>query len=74
MFKGRLRCHYPTSVWDDEVASAGDAYYFRAGHVLIYEEPSEILELNPASPLNDLMDFLEAKAAEYASRDDRPGR
>ncbi len=61
MFKGRLRCHYPECDWPDEVAEAGDVYFFRAGHVLIYEETSEVLELNPASALQLLMDFLESR-------------
>ena len=30
---------------------AGDAYLFRAGHVLIYEDATEALELNPADAL-----------------------
>jgi hypothetical protein len=51
MFAGRLRCHYPQSDWPDEVAEAGEVYFFQPGHVLIYEEPSEVLELNPAAAL-----------------------
>jgi hypothetical protein len=60
MFKGRLRCQYPESDWPDEVAETGDAYFFRAGHVLIYEEESEVLELNPAAALQVLMDHVES--------------
>jgi hypothetical protein len=59
MFKGRLRCKYPDSDWPDEVAEAGDVYFFRAGHVLMYEEQSEVLELNPAFALQLLMDHIE---------------
>lgn len=59
---GRIRCHYPGSQWPDEVAVAGDAYFFRAGHVLIYEEATEALELNPADALEVLMDHIELKA------------
>jgi hypothetical protein len=65
MFSGRLRCVYPDSDWPDEVAASGDVYFFRAGHVLIYEEPSEVLELNPAAALNVLMDHIESVAARY---------
>src|SRR5215470_7228016 len=47
VFTGRIRCRYPGSNWPDEVAAAGEAYFFRAGHVLSYEEETEALELNP---------------------------
>ena len=67
MFKGRLRCRYPGSDWPDEVAEAGDVYFFRSGHVLIYEEPSEVLELNPAAALQLLMDHVESVAAQANS-------
>ena len=43
----------------DEVATAGEVYFFPAGHTLSYEEPSEVLELNPASALQALMDHFE---------------
>ena len=62
VFKGRIRSRYPGSDWPDEVAEAGDAYFFRAGHVLIYEEETESLELNPADALQVLMDHVESKA------------
>lgn len=66
MFAGRLRCHYPQSDWPDEVAQAGEVYFFRPGHVLIYEEPSEVLELNPAAALGILMDHIESVVAGMA--------
>jgi len=62
VFKGRLRAQYPGTNWPDEVATAGDVYYFPAGHVLVYDEASQVLELNPAAALNDLMDHIEQKA------------
>jgi hypothetical protein len=58
VFAGRLRVTYPGSDRADEVATTGDVYYFPAGHVLIYEEDSEMLELNPAAALVDLMDHI----------------
>jgi hypothetical protein len=57
---------YPNSDWPDEVAETGDVYYFRAGHVLMYEEPSEVLELNPAAALQTLMDHVESVARQMA--------
>jgi hypothetical protein len=62
VFKGRIRCTYPGSDWPDEVASAGEAYFFEAGHALIYEDETEALELNPAHALQVLMDHIEAYA------------
>jgi hypothetical protein len=67
MFRGRLRCVYPGSDWPDEVAETGDVYFVRAGHVLVYEEPSEVLELNPAAALQVLMDHIERAAEEMVA-------
>ena len=47
----------------DEVATAGEAYFFPAGHVLVYEEPTKALEINPAYALGQCMDAM-ARAAE----------
>ena len=33
VFTGRIRSRYPGTDWPDEVASAGEAYFFPAGHV-----------------------------------------
>lgn len=63
VFKGTVRCVYPGSDFPDEVAHAGDAYFFRPGHYLVYEEQeSEVLELNPADALQFLMDHIEDHA------------
>jgi hypothetical protein len=59
MISGRLRCAYPGSDRPDEVAVAGEIYFFPAGHVLIYEEPSEVVEFNPAVALTRLMLHIE---------------
>ena len=40
VFSGRLRCVFPGTDPPEEVVEAGDAYYFPAGHVLIYDDPS----------------------------------
>jgi hypothetical protein len=55
VFKGAMRCTYPDTDWPDEVARAGDAYFFPAGHIIKYDEASEVLELNPAFALEQLM-------------------
>ena len=69
VFKGRIRSRYPGTDWPDEVASAGEAYFFSAGHVLSYEEETEALELNPAAALQTLMDHVEALAPTYPQQD-----
>jgi hypothetical protein len=63
VFKGRLRAVYPGTDWPEEVAETGDAFHFPAGHILIYDEASEVLELNPAAALQKLMDHIEAQAS-----------
>ncbi|MGW1029034.1 hypothetical protein ACWD4J_36055 [Streptomyces sp. NPDC002577] len=63
VLKGRVRCVYPGSDWPDEVAGAGEAYFFPAGHSLIYEEASEVLEFNPAAALQTLMNHFEETMA-----------
>ena len=65
VFKGRIRSRYPDTDWPDEVASAGEVYFFPAGHVLSYEEETEALELNPAAALQTLMDHIESFARKY---------
>ena len=63
VFKGTVRCVYPESDFPDEVAAAGDVYFFRPGHYLVYEEDaSEVLEWNPADALQFLMDNIEDHA------------
>ncbi len=62
VFRGHVRARYPGTDWPDEVAETGDAFFFPAGHLLSYDEPTECLELNPAGALQVLMDHIEAKA------------
>jgi hypothetical protein len=70
VFTGRIRCSFPGTDWPDEVATAGQAYYFPAGHVLAYEEETEALELNPAAALKTLMDHIESVASKYVQAAD----
>lgn len=67
VFSGKMRCVYPGTDWPDEVAEAGDAYYFPPGHVLKYDEPSEVLEFNPSAALGIVMDHIERLVSEGAS-------
>jgi hypothetical protein len=66
VFSGRIRCVYPGTDWPDEIAVAGDAYFFNAGHYLIYEEETEHLELNPAHALQTIMNHLESVASAHS--------
>ncbi|MFC4595823.1 hypothetical protein [Sphingobium tyrosinilyticum] len=66
VFEGRLRARYPGSDWPDEVIEAGEAYFIPSGHVLIYEEASRVLELNPAHALQMCMDAMQRMAERTA--------
>jgi len=59
MFEGRIRCTWPNTDRPDEVVSAGEVCFFSTGHVLIYEEPCKVLEINPAAALLDCMESME---------------
>jgi hypothetical protein len=59
VFKGVLRASYPGTDRPDEVARAGEVYFIPAGHTLAYDEDSEVLELNPAFALQQLMDHID---------------
>ena len=58
IFSGTIRATYPGGEQPDEVAGAGEAYFFPSGHVLIYEEPTKALELNPAFALGQCMEAM----------------
>ena len=48
----------PNTDRPDEAAVTGEVYFFPAGHVLIYPEPTTALELNPAFALRQCMDAI----------------
>ncbi len=62
IFSGTIRAVYPDTDEPDDVATAGEAYFFPAGHVLIYEEPTKALEINPAFALSQCMDAMKRSA------------
>nr|WP_228534059.1 hypothetical protein [Nocardia sp. BSTN01] len=64
IISGRLRCTYPGTDIPDEVAGPGEVYYFPAGHVLVYDEPTNAIEFNPASGLQQLMNAVERNLAQ----------
>ena len=62
IFSGTLRAVYPNTDEPDEVATAGEVYFFPAGHVLVYEEATKALEINPAYALGQCMDAMARSA------------
>jgi hypothetical protein len=62
VFSGTIRATYPNTGQPDETATAGEAYFFPAGHILIYEEATRALEFNPAYALQQCMDRIERAA------------
>jgi hypothetical protein len=67
IFEGEIRATYPNTGLADEVATAGEAYFFPAGHILIYEQPTTALELNPAFALQQCMDAMQRAGERMAS-------
>lgn len=62
IFEGSIRASYPGTDWPDDVAEAGEVYFFPAGHVLVYPEPTKHLEFNPAFALQQCMDAMQRVA------------
>ena len=69
VFEGRMRAIFPGTDWPEEVVEAGEAFFIPAGHVLIYDEPSRVLEFNPAHALQTCMDAMQ-RAGEKANQAD----
>jgi hypothetical protein len=67
IFSGTIRAVYPNSDDADEVATAGEVYFFPAGHILVYEEATSALELNPAFALQQCMDAMQRAAERMSS-------
>ena len=65
--EGAITASYPGTDWPDETATAGEVYFFPAGHVLKYPEPTKHLEFNPAYALQQCMAAMERVAARMAS-------
>lgn len=70
IFEGSIRATYPNTDWPDETATAGEVYFFPAGHILIYPERTKALELNPAFALQQCMDAMQ-RAGQKAERAQR---
>ena len=62
ILEGKIRATYPGTDLPDEVASAGDAYYFPAGHVLIYEARTRSLDFSPGDAFRQVMDMAERRS------------
>ncbi len=69
IFSGSMRAVYPDTGRPDEIATAGEAYFFPAGHILVYDEPTSALEFNPAHALQACMDVMERMAKAQRTTD-----
>lgn len=67
IFEGSLRATYPNTGMPDETATAGEAYFIPAGHILMYDEPTKALEFNPAYALKQCMDTIQRAAERMAA-------
>ena len=69
VFEGHMRCTYPGTGKPDEVAKAGDIYYWPAGHVLVYESATVCFELNPAAAFHEYIEYgIRAAARDEGQR------
>lgn len=68
VFEGSIRASYPGTDWPDDVAEAGEVYFFPAGHVLIYPAATKHLEFNPAFALQQCMNAMQRVADRSAAQ------
>jgi hypothetical protein len=62
IFSGRIRARYQDG--SEEVIGPGEVYWIPKGHVLIYEEATHHLEINPHKELRELMAVIMHNAYE----------
>lgn len=60
VFRGRFLVRYDDH---EETVSAGDAFYMPPGHVPVFLEDTEMVELSPAAELKAVLDVVNANAA-----------
>jgi len=70
VLEGAVTARYPGGEHADETARAGEVYYFPAGHVLAYEEPTKCLEMNPPEELETVMKAVYRKMRELGLADE----
>lgn len=68
VLEGAITVSYPGIDWPDETATAGEVYFFPAGHVLNYPEPTRHLECRPAYALQQCMAGMERVAGASRAR------
>lgn len=56
VFSGRMRARYADG--SEEVIGPGEVYYIPKGHVLLYDEATHHLEINPHEQLRELMEVI----------------
>jgi hypothetical protein len=67
VFEGSIEASWPGTEMPDEVAQAGEVYFFPAGHFLRYPGPTRHLEFNPAFALQQCMDGMQRVADRYGT-------
>jgi hypothetical protein len=66
IFSGRIRARYQDGT--EEVIGPGEVYWIPKGHVLIYEEATHHLEINPHKELRQLMDVVMVNGAKMMAK------
>lgn len=61
VFSGSIRARYDSG--EEEIIRAGSVYFIPKGHVLIYDEPTYHLEINPHAELEQLMNMVNENMA-----------
>lgn len=62
VFEGRIECIFPGTDLPSETAAAGEVYFFPAGHVLNYLEPTRSLDFSPGHAFREVMDMMQRRA------------
>lgn len=65
--EGAIVAEYPNTGQPDETATAGEVYFFPAGHILKYPGPTRHIEFNPAFALQQCMDAMQRFAERAAA-------
>jgi hypothetical protein len=61
VFSGRFTVRYSDH---EETLEAGDVFYLQPGHVPVFLEDTEMLELSPAKELAEVVEHVNARALE----------
>ena len=65
LVQGTMRMKYDDGT--EEVVTAGDVFYFPAGHTGIVEEDVKLIDFNPTKEFGEVMDHIAKKMAELSA-------